>query len=680
MKAYGAFIRARVDANASLLAQKAPAPGLLIVEPSGTYVLAWKDWFNLTRYLIFLRLARDEANDIVAASKLRETDAAEADLILGNAAVRSVAADRARELFSRAQSEFKRRGNAEREQYAQMGYDLASFIAGDKKKAHEDLARLLPTATVPRNRVYGYTNLGMMLLFERDHAGAVAAYREVLAAATPGSLEAEDARSALAELGAMKATPPQPQMIRIVAPPRTTITGHAEFKATADASVKRVSWSLDGVAIASSDHPPFAQSLDLGTVPRMHTIKATALNADGVAIAEAMTTVNDRIDFRVALLSPLAAELSGKTVVEASVEAPPDHTIKNVELFWNETKLGTFTSPPYRADFDTPRAFGYFRAVATLDDGRVAEQTHIVNAPAIGENVDVHTIAFATTVKDAKGERVNGLTAADFKATDEGEPVTLKVRDEEEPVTIGLAIDSSLSMRDILLDTIETAWSFANVVVSPRDRVFLVAFDSQPHLVESPTTDREALKNAVFDMVPNGGTALVDGIAFALQQFTGLSGKKALLIITDAREGKSTQTSVAAAQMAKESGVPIYFVVPRGEKEMAALANGLDPEFAARSQGGGDPRALSAKPFVYFVGNQDTTALNAIAAASGGTLYFAPRRGELASIFTRVRDEVRGQYVLSFVSHATKPGQWRAVRVSVDRPATVHTIGGYYPR
>src|SRR5205823_11976877 len=224
-------------------------------------------------------------------------------------------------------------------------------------------------------------------------------------------------------------------------------------------------------------------------------INAFGFKAAGCAIVQAVATINDRLDFRVALVSPVGSEVSGRTIIEASVEAPPDRATKSVELFWNEVKIGGFQVPPYRVTFNTPKAFGYFRAVATLDDGRTAEETRVVNSPEVGETLDVHTIAFAATVTDRNSERIAGLAANDFKVSDRGEAVKVKVRDaDDEPVTIGLAIDSSASMRSVLLDTMETAYKFVNVAVSPRDRVFLVAFDHRPHLLESPTTDRDALK------------------------------------------------------------------------------------------------------------------------------------------------------------------------------------------
>jgi len=679
VRAYAPFVRARIEsmskAPGSLRAQQPPAPAILVVASNGTYAVAWRDWSSLNRYANFLRLVRDEVKELTTLPG----DPADADLILANAVIHTLNFERARDLFKRAES----KSSGERAQYAHIGADFAAFLAGDHKRAYDDLAQTV--ATSPRNMAFANTSLGMMNLILRDVAGAVRAYRAALAAAPEGSADAQEARAELEALGALQPAVRQETLIQIVAPPRATITGRAQFSAMTVRDVKRVAWYVDDVAIASADHPPFTASLNLGDTPRMHKISAVAYNASGEAIAEAVSTVNDRIDFRVALVSPVATTLSGKTIVEAQVEAPPDHHVKNVELFWNETKLGAFAAPPYRATFDTPSEFGYFRAVATLDDGRVAEETRVVNSPAIGETLDVHTIAFAAMVKDRNGQRINGLTARDFKASDAGEPVELNVRDEDEPVTIGLAIDASASMRAMLLDTIETAWKFVDTVVSPHDRVFLVAFDNRPHLLVSPTSDRGALKDAIFDVLPAGETAIIDAVAFSLQQFTGLTGKKALVVITDGGEVRSEQTIAAATRMARESGVPIYVLIPRGGRDPNAplqVANTTVQVFGVRA-GEHVPGTSTApnRAFIDTVKGSSGSPLLTLANTSGGMLVYAPKPDDLTSLFTRIRDDVRGQYLLSFVSKASKAGVWRDLRVTVDRSnAAVRTIAGYYAR
>ena len=65
---------------------------------------------------------------------------------------------------------------------------------------------------------------------------------------------------------------------------------------------------------------------------------------------------------------------------------------------------------------------------------------------------------------------------------------------------------------------------------------------------------------------------------------------------------------------------------------------------------------------------------------TGGVLFYRPKREEIEGIVKRIRDEVRGQYLLSFAAKQGG-GDWRALRVSVPgKAATVRTVSGYYAR
>src|SRR6185503_8716191 len=130
-----------------------------------------------------------------------------------------------------------------------------------------------------------------------------------------------------------------------------------------------------------------------------------------------------------------------------------------------------------------------------------------------------------------------------------------------------------------------------------------------------------ALKNSIFDILPSGGTAVIDAVAFSLQQFTGLTGKKALVVITDAREGSSLQTSMAATRMAREAGLPIYVIVPRGGKNITGegplpdqtLVMGSAIMEAARRRGSVSTPMPSTQPFIDAMAGDPNDPLAIIA-------------------------------------------------------------------
>jgi VWFA-related protein len=357
--------------------------------------------------------------------------------------------------------------------------------------------------------------------------------------------------------------------------------------------------------------------------------------------------VNDRADApRVVLVSPVTDLVGGNVNVEADAQVPPGRTLKSVELFWNEARLARFDKPPFRVEFEAPKSFGYFRAVATLDDGTTAEDTRVVNAGGTSAEVDVHAVGFVATVVDRNGKQISGLAPEQFVIRDEGEPVSATIREwADEPVTIGLVIDASGSMQTSLMQVLEMTSQFLDVVMADgRSKVFIVAFESAPWLLHPPSGDKASLKKAMISLRPSGTTATVDGVAFGLQQFSGMTGKRALVVITDGREGASSQTAEAAIHLAKDTGIPVYGVVTYGQQIGNPLVN--------------------------------------IAAATGGTMFFAPRPNDIVPMFEQIRDEVRGQYLISFVARDRgKAGEWRRLTVEVPgKEAKVRTVSGYFAR
>ena len=651
---YDSFVRVRVNDGAvvgavePLINQDPPAPSVLIVDPSGWIVVAFRKLHDPNQYLGALNTALAQAPLIVQIGALRSAShTAEADHLQGHVVLGFNQPAVARDLYERAHAAYDRAGNHELGELASIHADFARCLLSDmeKNRGISALMRATMFGKSKENVAEAWVAIARVRKMERDRGGAVKAFHKVLEVAANDSALARSARRELEELDDH---PVEQQSaaatVTIVKPSRATITGRAQFAARVNAS--RVEFLLDDLRVANITKPPFETRIDLGSVPRLHTIKAIAYDAAGKPIGEAVTTVNDRADApHVTLVSPVADIVSGSVRVEADAHVPADRTLKSVELFWNDARLARFDAPPFRVDFEAPSSFGYFRAVATLDDGTTAEDTRVVNGSGMSAEVDVHAISFLATVVDRDGKRLTGLKSSDFVVRDEGKRVNVTVRDSvDEPVTIGLVIDASGSMQTSLLNVMEMTSQFFDATVSPRDKVFVVAFESQPSLLHPPSGDVASLKKSVMSIRPSGTTAVVDGVAFGLQQFAGVIGRKALVVLTDGREGTSSQTSEAAIHLAKDSGIPVYGVVTGG-------ANRL-----------GNP-------------------LINIAEATGGAMFFAPRRTEVIPMFEQIRDEVRGQYLISFIADDGRPGEWRNLTVAVARrDARVRTVSGYFAR
>lgn len=668
---YGNYILVRAEerdpspALKKVLEQKPAPPALAIVTPDGTMFQPWRTLETANDLIDMLSRTRAQAPHLLRAAELRKAGkTGDAELTLGDAFLQLRATGWARDRFYAAAAAFKREGRAHDEEfartyglYADYFYFAMTRNSTRVTQSMVDLLRVAQFSSDKANAAEAWMAVGGIRQTTHDDSGAIRAYRRAYELAGAGSPTRANARATLERLGdtwaaaqadATSASSGAEATVRIVPPPRSTISGRAEFIANASAAVARVDFLLDDAKVASVNAAPFRARIDVGDLPRLRTVKAVAYDKGGKAVGESVVTINDRVDaFRVAILSPVAEKIEGNVTVEADAQVPEGRALTSVALYWNEARLTTWTQRPFRLDFAVPGGFGYLRAVATLDDGRTAEDTRVYNNGAVSEAMEVHAVGFAATVVDANGKRVPGLAGKDFAAKDEGKPVPVADREfTDEPATIGLAIDASTSMRSSLLELYDAATRFVDTVVSPRSRLFLVAFDNTPRVIHEPSDDAKSLRSSILAINPSGSTAAVDAITFALQQFRGIGGRRALVVITDGRDGPNRESVAAAERMSMQTGVPIYGIIPA---------------------------VYRSTPF----GN----SLINLAEKSGGLMFLHAEAGELGSIFARIRDEVMGQYLLS-ISAARGSGEWRRLTVEVPgrKDAKVRTIGGYYAR
>ncbi|HYI12250.1 MAG TPA: VWA domain-containing protein [Thermoanaerobaculia bacterium] len=603
---------------------------------------------------------------------------AAADFITGAALLNAKRFLRATERFDRAITGFRARGDEASVQVAQVHSAVARYALGEKTRArtmvsdvlrkpaspaaaaeahvayagfHEEASQwAMRPVSVPKSRRRNDTvrridaSSGVV---RRELVNAVESYRKAYALAEPGSRASEAAKRALARLDdrPLPVIGGETPVLRIVAPARLTLTGDADFLVQAQEEIAKVELYLDDRKVASEEERPFRISIDVGPTPRVRTVKAVGFDAQGKSKGEGLLTINDRQDvFLVAVVAPSAATIAGAVDVELDVKVPPGRKLDRVAVSWNDRPVATLTAPPFRARLEVVAGeFGYLRAAGVLDDGTATEVTRLYNATGMSENVDVAAVTVIANVADAEGKRIAGLQSDDFAIEDQGQKVTAALRSsEEDPVTVGIAIDSSSSMTEAQLYTVRAAAELVRQAMRPQDEAFLVTFDIAPRLAHGRSRDAASLQAAVYDVVPAGATSMFDGVTFALQQFQGIPGKKALLVFSDGREGMSTASASECDRLARTLGVPVYVLVPPGGERLAH-------------------------------------ALKPISQVTGGRLIHATPVEELGSVYTQLADELRGQYVLSYARPAgVAPGTWRTIRVTVARPeARVRTIQGY---
>jgi Ca-activated chloride channel homolog len=132
-----------------------------------------------------------------------------------------------------------------------------------------------------------------------------------------------------------------------------------------------------------------------------------------------------------------------------------------------------------------------------------------------------------------------------------------------EQASIVLAMDHSGSMQatDVAPTRLAAAKKAAATfldAIPEKVRVGAVAFNQKAEVLQSPTRDHDAVKEAIESIQPAGSTATGDAIDAALSDITG-KAPAAIVLLSD---GKSVRGSdpLEAAQKAKQRKIPIYTV------------------------------------------------------------------------------------------------------------------------
>jgi Ca-activated chloride channel family protein len=272
----------------------------------------------------------------------------------------------------------------------------------------------------------------------------------------------------------------------------------------------------------------------------------------------------------------------------------------------------------------------------------------------ISAGVDLVVLELA--VVDRKGRFIEGLSSESFQVFENGRPQETEFFGHEDlPVTIGLVIDSSGSMRAKRHEVILSSLAFAGAS-NPQDELFVVKFNDTVEFGLPPETPfahgAGELRPALLGIRCAGQTALYDAVAQALDHLgRGRHERKALLIVSDGGDNKSTVTLPDVLERVRRASATVYAI---------SLYDEVSRE-------------------------RNLKVLKDLCAASGGAYYAPGDVDETGTICRRIARELRTQYTIGYrPQDVGNDTAYRHIRVSVKAPGrhdlTVRTREGYYPR
>lgn len=264
----------------------------------------------------------------------------------------------------------------------------------------------------------------------------------------------------------------------------------------------------------------------------------------------------------------------------------------------------------------------------------------------------IETVEVTATVTDGSGRLVGGLTAADFEVYEDGDlqPVTFFTGDRI-PLSLGLLLDVSDSMRgQPIVDARAAVGHFVGDLLDIRDEAFLGAFNHVPLSATEWTQPPGALRSALDDRQPTGGTAIYDAIASSLDSFSmRRNGRAALVVISD---GADTASDLTVRQLQER--------LRRIDAFVYAIA--IDAESTQR-------RSTRVNP----------EALRQLTAPTGGYTEVVRSAAELPDATGRIALELNAQYTIGYVAPRPPDGKWRTIRVRATGPGLItRSRRGYF--
>jgi Ca-activated chloride channel homolog len=206
---------------------------------------------------------------------------------------------------------------------------------------------------------------------------------------------------------------------------------------------------------------------------------------------------------------------------------------------------------------------------------------------------------------------------------------TVAVPVEHASIMLMTDVSGSMQAQDVRPSRLIAARRAATTFVDgvPKQvNVGVMEFNQTATVLQSPTTDRIAVKSALQRMQSSGGTATGDALRAAtriLSAAPGLNGKAPPAAIVLLSDGKSTKgvAPLTAAQEAGKRHIPIYTV---------ALGTPTGQITVKTPDGGTETRQVPPDP----------TTLRQIASASGGQAYEAVDAKRLSQVYERLGSQL----------------------------------------
>lgn len=325
-------------------------------------------------------------------------------------------------------------------------------------------------------------------------------------------------------------------------------------------------------------------------------------------------------------------------------------------------------------------------------------------ATATGQQPDFSTavelVTVGVTVTNLTRERfIEGLTAADFRIFENGEPVPVGlVSTERQPVSLCLVLDASGSMGlDLRRQLAQVATTALLRQLEPGDEIAAVVFRTDVD-VRLGWTPVAGLGPIDWGDAPIGGTAILDGLRAALALLDDARHpRRAIVLLTDGIENSSRLSLESLSTTRRQSEAVVYAVAlastgvapavvpprttsPDLEMPVVPEVRLINPRSSSDLVLPQPPKPVLPHLVPAAAGPAPVASVNVLDALvqdGGGTLMRVTSGAEATQAARNVVDDLRHQYTLVYTPARPMDGTYRRLRIETTRPGLLvrHRLG-----
>ena len=285
---------------------------------------------------------------------------------------------------------------------------------------------------------------------------------------------------------------------------------------------------------------------------------------------------------------------------------------------------------------------------------------------------DTDLVTVPLIASDKQGTYITDLRQEEFAIFEDGVQQQIAFFGKvAAPFHVVLMLDTSSSTRDKIRQIQQAAIAFVEQL-QPADRVKVISFDDSVRDLNEFTSNRDALRNAIYSTKSGEGTKVYDAVELALNTIRKIRGRKAIVIFTDGMDWHSDHaTYEGTIRWLDEEGVVVYPI----RYDTRATTEQL-----AREQSGGGP-PLPTISVIRQPPPGGTTAPTFPGGDQVPTRGTTQRTGPLGlpsadEILRRRREEERNRYPDRYPDPNERPTEQRMPRLPGSEPPGGRTTTG----